>query len=443
MRDLKSYYYDAVGIGYGPSNLAMAVAHQNLRNRGDKHIPRIRFLDKRSSFDWHPGLLLDGADMQISFLKDLITLKDPTSEFTFLSYLKETSGLDDFINLRTFYPSRIEFRNYLRWAAAKLDSLVEYNACVSGVRPIREDGVVEAVEVNYVDQVTGYRNSVVTRGIVLATGGSPKYPNDMSNIASDKVVHSSEFLDKLANSYPNTLESYRFLVVGGGQSAAEMYSYLYSKYPNAQVSIVMTGIGFKPSDDSEFVNELFNQSFIDDYYNTDKRFRTDFLDEYYNTNYSVVDSDLISKIYADIYDDKRISTNRLRILRFSKVVDIKETNDVDVSIQDTTKGSTTTEPFDGVFLGTGYDFTRGIGLLDDIREYMVTDEDGDLIVNRDYSVMTTEDFNVKIYLQGPTEKTHGLSSVLLSVLPHRAHEILESIMKECSVKKIELKHEIA
>jgi L-ornithine N5-oxygenase len=59
------------------------------------------------------------SELQISFLKDLVTLRNPTSPYSFVNYLKAHGRLVDFINLGTFYPCRMEFNDYLRWVAGQ------------------------------------------------------------------------------------------------------------------------------------------------------------------------------------------------------------------------------------------------------------------------------------------------------------------------------------
>ncbi|WP_283812081.1 SidA/IucD/PvdA family monooxygenase [Bradyrhizobium archetypum] len=44
-------------------------------------------------------MLLPGSDMQISFLKDLVSLRDPTSPFTFLNYLHKRGRFAGFHQL--------------------------------------------------------------------------------------------------------------------------------------------------------------------------------------------------------------------------------------------------------------------------------------------------------------------------------------------------------
>ncbi|MUM33238.1 SidA/IucD/PvdA family monooxygenase, partial [Mycolicibacterium sp. CBMA 361] len=99
-----------LGIGFGPSNLALAVA---LAERGVHG----RFVDAQPRFGWHRDMLLPGTRMQIPFLKDLATLRNPQSAFTFVNYLSERGRLIDFIGRHDVFPSRFEFHDYLQWAA--------------------------------------------------------------------------------------------------------------------------------------------------------------------------------------------------------------------------------------------------------------------------------------------------------------------------------------
>ena len=89
--------YDVIGVGFGPSNLAMAVAV----NEHNAQVPRdaavtAHFLERQPRFGWHRGMLLDdvgnrdlvkvqgevllltGAVLTIGFLIDVVhRLIDP------------------------------------------------------------------------------------------------------------------------------------------------------------------------------------------------------------------------------------------------------------------------------------------------------------------------------------------------------------------------------
>src|ERR1041385_4771506 len=118
--------YDLVGVGFGPANLALAIAVAEHNARPDGTPLRGLFLERQVRFGWHRGMLIDNATMQVSFLKDLATMRNPTSSFSFLSYLHSKGRLVDFINHKNLFPLRIEFHDYFEWAAAKVDDVVSY-----------------------------------------------------------------------------------------------------------------------------------------------------------------------------------------------------------------------------------------------------------------------------------------------------------------------------
>ena len=102
---------DLICIGFGPASLAIAVAlHDALENGNpvlSTRTPKIRFLERQRQFAWHAGMLLPGTKMQITFVKDLATLRNPRSEFTFLNYLHRKGRLAVFTNLGTFLQQRL------------------------------------------------------------------------------------------------------------------------------------------------------------------------------------------------------------------------------------------------------------------------------------------------------------------------------------------------
>jgi L-ornithine N5-oxygenase len=107
------------------------------------------FLEQQAAFGWHTDTLTEGARLQVSFLKDLVTLRDPTSRFSFLNYLKERGRLEEFANLRTFHPTRREFNDYFSWAADILSYMTSYGARVLSVRPVEDHGAIHALDVSF------------------------------------------------------------------------------------------------------------------------------------------------------------------------------------------------------------------------------------------------------------------------------------------------------
>src|SRR5690606_41221888 len=78
------------------------------------------FLDSKREFSWHPGLLVSGATIQTSHLKDLVTLADPTSRYSFLSYLHAHRRMYRFITAGFEGVPRVEFNDYFRWVSKEL-----------------------------------------------------------------------------------------------------------------------------------------------------------------------------------------------------------------------------------------------------------------------------------------------------------------------------------
>src|ERR1700761_377081 len=172
--------HDLVCVGFGPASLAIAVAlHDSLRAQKEsasgRTSPKVRFLERQDAFKWHAGMLLPGAKMQISFIKDLATLRDPTSHFTFLNYLKEYNRLVQFSNLGTFLPSRLEFDDYLQWAASHFENVVEYSQDVESIRPrkLRGTDKFDCFEVVSRNAASGAVTTVFSRNVVIAAGGRP------------------------------------------------------------------------------------------------------------------------------------------------------------------------------------------------------------------------------------------------------------------------------
>ena len=85
---------------------------------------------------WQRGMLMPWTRSQVSFLKDLATLRNPQSRFTFINYLHSAGRLSDFINLGSFTPYRMEISHYLQWVARSLTKVaVEYNTRCARLEP--------------------------------------------------------------------------------------------------------------------------------------------------------------------------------------------------------------------------------------------------------------------------------------------------------------------
>ena len=413
--------HDLIGIGFGPSNLALAIALQEREKTQGKL--DVLFLDKQADYRWHGNTLVSQSELQISFLKDLVTLRNPTSPYSFVNYLKAHNRLVDFINLGTFYPCRMEFNDYLRWVAGQFQTQARYGEEVLAIEPILHQQQVEALRVISRDAL-GEQHVRTTRSVVVSAGGTPKIPDEFKALKGDsRVFHHSHYLERMASQPCVDGKAMRIAIIGGGQSAAEAFIDLNDSFPSVQVDMIMRGSALKPADDSPFVNEVFSPAFTDVVFQQVGAERERLLAEYQNTNYSVVDLDLIERIYGIFYRQK-VSGVARQAFRTLTVVEQATPGPlgIELVLRHTASGETSVHHYDAVILATGYERQMHRELLAPLDAYM-----GDFEVSRDYRIVTDERCKAGIYIQGFSQASHGLSDTLLSVLPIRADEIAASL----------------
>ncbi|MCZ4549325.1 lysine N(6)-hydroxylase/L-ornithine N(5)-oxygenase family protein [Gordonia rubripertincta] len=412
---------DLVGIGFGPSNLALAITVAEHNETHPAEPLRAHFYDNKDSFAWHPDMLLPGAQMQVSFLKDLVTLRNPQSRFTFINYLCTRGRLVDFINHQTFFPSRAEFSDYLGWAAGQVEDKVTYDTSVTQVEAVGDEFLVHTR-----DQ-SGSASTVRARNVVVGGGISAVLPEQVS--PSVRQWHSHGLLGKLEE-LPE-LTHHRFVVVGAGQSAAEITTYLHDAYPDAQVHAVFGKYGYTPADDSPYANRVFDPEAVDDFHEAPIEVRQRLLDYHRSTNYSAVDSEVIAELYAREYQEKVQGNRRLFVHGASRLDSEKteETSDgVRVTINHLPTTTTQTLTADAVVYATGF---RSIDLRDLLaepeKEYCF-DDSGLPQVARDYRIRRPTAHEGNVYLNGGVEHSHGLTATLLSNLAIRSADIVDSIV---------------
>jgi L-ornithine N5-monooxygenase len=417
------HVHDLVGIGFGPSNLALAIALREHNAQADAEIDMV-FLERQPVFGWHRGMLIEGTTMQVSFLKDLVTMRNPTSEFGFLPYLKAKGRLADFINHKTMFPSRVEFHDYLEWAASVFADQVEYGSEVVAVHPVVEDGEITLLDV-VVRQRTAQGTELTTRrtrNLVIAAGLEPVLPPGV--VAGERIWHSQQLLTRL----PGLPDPRRVLVVGAGQSAAEATEFLHRSFPDAEVCAVFAKYGYTPADDSSFANRIFDPEAVGHFYAAPEEVKRLLLAYHGSTNYSVVDLELIDELYRRVYQEKVRGVERLRILNASRVVDHRaDDSGVRATVEFLPTGARTVLDADVLVYATGYRPGDPLTLLGEVGEHCQTRPEGGLRIERDYRVATTADVRCGIYLQGATEHTHGITSTLLSNTAVRVGEIVRSI----------------
>lgn len=416
--------YDVVGIGFGPSNLSLATALDEIRAESGNPAMDALFLEKQAVLGWHRGMLLPNTKMQVSFLKDLVTFRNPTSPYSFVSYLHAEGRLAAYANRAEFFPSRREFHDYLEWVESRFTEYVSYGSEVVSMRPVRaQDGTVDRLELE-VRETTGGGRTVHARDVVVSTGLVPQMPDGFERGAS--VLHSSEFLTRFQTMEPERLRS--VAVVGAGQSAAEVVRHLYDNLPDADVYAILTPLGYSIADATPLANQVFDPSSVDDFHFSSDKAKDAIWHYHRNTNYSVVDDDLIRDLYERRYADEVGRSTRLRFLNLSRARSAEANGPrTRVAVESLRSGAVESLEVDLLVCATGYQPMDPTRILGEVADLCVKDEAGRLKLQRDYRVATGPEVQCGIYLQGGTEHSHGLSASLLSNIAVRSGEIANSI----------------
>jgi len=397
---------DILGIGVGPANLSLAALLDPI-----PHV-RARFLEATPRFRWHPGLLLPDVTLQVSFLKDLVTLSSPTSEFSFLSFLHDTDRLYRFIVASAPKVTRAEFSQYYEWVAARL-STIAFAAAVT------------AVEFDGGSFVIHHQQGVDrARHLVLGTGLAANVPSFAVPFLGSTVFHAKDFL-----STNPELRDKRVVVVGGGQTGAEVTLYLLSQGGAGprRVSWVSARPGFLPIDDSPFTNELFFPDYVDYFRALPNDRRRRLLGQQALASDGAGEETLraiYQRLYAlDYIDDEGPS---YRLLPGHTAVQLTSTPD---GLLLTVKSAETDRPAlidaDIVVLSTGYRYAVP-DYLKPIRDRILW-TDGWYVVRSDNSIAWEGPADRKIFVQNAARMHHGIADPNLSLLAWRSAVIVNAL----------------
>ncbi|WIM94998.1 SidA/IucD/PvdA family monooxygenase [Actinoplanes oblitus] len=407
-----------LAIGAGPANLALAVA---LEDSGPADLAgSTMLLEQSPDIKWQRNLLMPWARSQVSFLKDLVTLRNPRSRFSFLNFLHESGRLNEFVNMGTFHPFRWELSDYLQWAASNLERVrIRYNARASAIEAtVAADGSIAGWQVTLTDGDT-----IRCRDLVIGGGRDPHIPEVFGALPADRVIHSTKFQSRIGQ-IPDD-RPVRAVVIGGAQSSAEMFYAMHQNLPMSQLTWVIRSVGLQNYQTSKFVNELFFPSFVDEFYSSAPETRAQILDEMRLTNYAGLAPPFLDELYTMQYQQKFVGPHRSSIRPMCEVVGATmDGGDVVLDLRDRTSGKTEPLRCDVVLLGTGYD-QRMPRMMRDLAGRIGLDS---VTVSRSYRVDIGDSAWGALYLQGFNEQTHGIADSLISVLAHRSQDILDDLL---------------
>ena len=412
--------HDLVGIGFGPANIALAIAIEEAQQ--DTTMPPIdvRFLEAQRDPEWQGGMLLAGSDIQNHPARDLVTLRNPRSHYTFLNYLHLSGRLIEFLNLPSEFPLRSDYAAYVRWARSHFDRVVDYG------QPVTEVSVTEYHSERVYEITTGGGSRYLARNLVVAPGRAPYIPAPFDSVSDRRVFHLNDYLYRVEAlpKPPNTV-----VVIGGSQSAVEIMLDLCRRFPSSRLINYVRSFGLRLKDTSPFSEEGFFPDFTQYYFEASRQSKA-ILDAYMRpTNYSSADGDVLRELYLQIYEQRLKGEQRAFVAgnRIVRAVDVRP-DAVSLTVTEVHTGEVDHVDADMVILATGF---RDIGpgpnqqripwFLEGIAEHL-TFEEGYPKISADYLVDTPS--APPMFLNGVCETTHGIGdSGSFSLLSLRASAI--------------------
>ncbi|AZP19103.1 ornithine monooxygenase [Streptomyces aquilus] len=423
--------YDILGIGFGPANLALAIALE------ERNSPlTARFLEARPSPEWQPGMLLDGSDIQNHPSRDLVTLRNPRSRYSFLNYLHEQGRLLRHLNLPAEFPLRKEYAGYIRWAAGFFSHLVDCNQRAEGLQVVEENGE------RLYEVTTMAGNRYLGRTLVMGPGRTPYIPAPYDTLRGDRVFHLTQYLPKLA-SLTASGEPASVAVIGGSQSAVELALDLGRRFPRTRVTTYTRSHSLRQKDTSPFSEEGYFPEFTD-YYFRASRDGKKALDAYMHpTNYSSADIDVLRELYLEIYEQELDGDQRLFVRGNLEAVSVAEAGGrVDIDFRERHTGETVTDSVDFAVLATGF---RNMGpgaheelcppLMAGLADRFAKESDGRLEVSGDYALKPVVDGTPPLFLNGLCESSHGIGDAgSFSLLSLRASTLTDALTERLSTR---------
>lgn len=396
--------HDLIGIGLGPFNLGLACLAEPIDELD------CVFLEAREQFDWHSGMLLDEATLQVPFLADLVTLADPTSPYSFLNFLKQTGRIYPFYIRENFLPHRREYNQYCQWAAEQLPS-VRFGQAVTRVE---HDGTSYLVSVG-TGQV--YR----ARRLVLGTGTSPFLP-ECSRGLSGPLIHSADYLARR-----DELQATKAItVVGFGQSAAEVYLDLLTAQPEHgyHLSWVTRSPRFFPMEYTKLTLELTSPEYTRYFQGLPEATRGPLLRSQ-RSLYKGISSATIDAIHEALYTRSVTEPAATTLLTATELVGVaRQPGGYRLALQHTEQQQGFDLDTEALVLATGYRAAVP-AFLEPVRDRLRLDRQGRYLASPTYSVDRADR---EIWVQNGEEHTHGFVAPDLGMGAYRNSVILASIL---------------
>ncbi|MBT2504528.1 SidA/IucD/PvdA family monooxygenase [Streptomyces sp. ISL-98] len=417
--------HDLVGIGIGPFNLSLAALADGVHGG-----LATAFYEQRPTFHWHPGLLIEGATLQVPFLADLVTLVDPASPWSFLNYLRTRERLFPFYFAERFHIQRAEYDAYCRWVSSALPGL-HFSHQVDAVRWNAER---DAFEVDFTQlDAEGEAEALgraYTRNVALGVGTEPCIPEPLKPLAEAPavpVIHSSAYLDHR----DRLLAAEHITVIGSGQSGAEIFLDLLRARPTGHEKITWLARteAFAPMEYSKLGLEHFTPDYTRYFHSLPESARDELVPRQWQLHKGI-DADTIAAIHSELYQrtlhggwPDAVLTPGVSVRTAGRVA----TSKIELHLEHLQQGTRSRLTTDAVVLATGYR-ERPLGqLLAGLDPHIRRDAAERPRIDDQFRLVLDPTVTGSVYVQNAERHTHGVGAPDLGLAAWRSATILNSL----------------
>ncbi|MDX3450478.1 SidA/IucD/PvdA family monooxygenase [Streptomyces sp. ME02-8801-2C] len=419
--------HDLVGIGIGPCNLSLAALAQPLADLDTV------FYEQHPRFDWHPGLLIEGSTVQVPFLADLVTLADPTSPWSFLSYLKSLDRLFPFYFAERFHTRRAEYDAYCRWVSQNLPRL-HFGHQVDAVRwnPERDVFEVDYTQLD-TDGEAEALGRTYTKNVVLGIGSEPYIPEPLKPLVEAPTVPVLHAADYLAHR-DRLLTAEHITVIGSGQTGAEIFLDLLRHRPAGREKIHWLGRteAFAPMEYSKLGLEHFTPDHTRYFHALTEPVRDRLIAAQWQLHKGI-SADTIAAIHDELYNHTlhggwpdAVLTPGVHVRTAGRVATTK----VELHLEHTQQGTRSRLTTDAVVLATGYRDRPLDRILAGLDPYLRRDNAQRPRIDEQFRLVLDPAITgtgSHVYVQNAELHTHGVGTPDLGLVAWRSAAILNSL----------------
>lgn len=239
--------HDVVCIGFGTKGLAFSTVLAD-------HDPsqRVLIVERDSRFNDDLGFAAEDRSAGSTFLRDLITLRNPRSEFTFVNFLHETNLLVAFTNASQLITSRRLTARYMAWVAQKIEQLgwVSFNKEAVNIKPtgIAANGQVTRWTIDLRASGNGAASKVSCKRLIVATGAQSRLPKSLASPKLSSNVLPLNESAQLLQRVHNAERPLSIAIIGADQEAVELFEHLISAPGHHRATMVLAGSALRVDD---------------------------------------------------------------------------------------------------------------------------------------------------------------------------------------------------